>query len=375
MPPTGHAVLSASSAERWIQCPPSALLNAVSEDKGSVYAEEGTAAHALCEAKVLRALGRSEEPDPHDDTYYDETMEECAEAYKDYILDEVAKANCPEVFIEQHVDFSAYVPEGFGTCDCIIISDDSLHIVDFKYGKGVEVAAENNAQLLCYALGAVAMFSDLYEINTVILTIFQPRKSHIDSWDISREDLEGWATSLLAPKAALAIKGEGDFCAGDHCRFCRVRNTCRARAEYNLELAKYDFKMPPELTLQEIEIILDRSAQTKAWLDDIESYALEQALSGVTFERYKVVEGRSNRRYRDEQKAAELVLAAGFDPYKPQEIRGLTDMEKVVGKKKLTELIGDLIYKPRGKPVLVSVSDKRPAYISDAAEDFKEGKV
>lgn len=372
MPPIKHAVLSASSAERWIKCPPSALPNATVEDKGSVYAEEGTAAHALCEAKILRALGMSDEPEPHDETYYNKEMEECAEGYKNFVLDECAKATSPEIFIEQRLDFSEYVPDGFGTGDCVIISEDSLHIIDFKYGKGVEVNAENNAQLMCYALGALAIFSDLYEINDVILTIYQPRKSHIDTWGISREALIDWATSVLAPQAQLASKGEGEYCAGEHCRFCKIKATCRARAEYNLELAKYDFKMPAELTHQEVEIILDKAAQTKAWLDDIEAWALDQALAGTAFERYKVVEGRSNRKYTDEQMVEELILAAGFDPYKPKEIKGITDMEKTVGKKKLTELIGEYIHKPKGKPVLVPITDKRPCYISDAAEDFKD---
>ena len=375
MPPIKHATLSASSSERWIQCPPSALLNAQVEDTGSVFAEEGTAAHALCEAKVRRAAGISNDPDPHDEMYYNEEMEECAEGYKEYVMEQLSIASDPSLFIEQHLDFSEYVPQGFGTGDCVIISDGVLHIIDFKYGKGVEVNAEKNPQLMCYALGALAIFSELYDISQVRLTIYQPRKSHIDTWETDVGGLIEWATRILKPAAELAIKGEGDFCAGDHCRFCKVKATCRARAEYNLTLARYDFAMPAELTQDEIEIILDRATTAKAWLDDIQEYALQQALAGAEYKRYKVVEGRSNRKYRDEQRAAELVLAAGYDPFKPKEIKGLTDMEKTVGKKKLSEILSDCIYKPKGKPVLVPITDKRPPYVSDAADDFKEGEV
>ena len=374
MPPQAHAILSASSAERWLNCPPSALKNAEMEDTTSSYAEEGTAAHALCEWKVRKATEEDfNEPRPESE-YYDTTMEDCSEEYKNYILEMLNKSKSPNIFIEQRLDFSDWVPQGFGTGDCLIISEGELNIIDFKYGKGVEVSAVDNSQLKCYALGAYALFSDLYDIETITLTIFQPRINHIDTWSCDLKHLLDWAEEVLKPTAELAIKGEGELKAGDHCRFCKAKTLCRKRAEYNLSLARYDFAMPDELTDAEIEDVLDKASNFKNWIGDIEEYALNQGLSGHKWERYKVVEGRSNRKFRDPDRVAELILAEGKEPYRPQELKTLTDIEKMLGKKHFSEVLGAFVEKPQGKPTLVPRTDKRDEYIpkNTAAEDFAD---
>lgn len=375
MPPQAHAILSASSAERWLNCPPSALKNAEMEDTTSPYAEEGTAAHALCEWKVRKATEPEfNEPFPSISEYLDTTMEDCSEEYKNYILEMLNKSKSPNIFIEQRLDFSDWVPQGFGTGDCLIISEGELNIIDFKYGKGVEVSAVDNSQLKCYALGAYALFSDLYDIETVTLTIFQPRINHIDTWSCDLKHLLDWAEEVLKPTAELAIKGEGELKAGDHCRFCKAKTLCRKRAEYNLSLARYDFAMPDELTDAEIEDVLDKASNFKNWIGDIEEYALNQGLSGHKWERYKVVEGRSNRKFRDPDRVAELILAEGKEPYRPQELKTLTDIEKMLGKKHFSEVLGAFVEKPQGKPTLVPRTDKRDEYTpkNTAAEDFAD---
>ena len=374
MPPQAHALLSASSAERWIKCPPSALKNAEIEDTGSVYAEEGTAAHALCEWKV-RTATEDDFKDPRPESEYtDQTMEDCSDEYRNYILEELKNAKSPNLFLETRLDFSEWVPEGFGTGDCIIISEDCLHIVDFKYGKGVEVFATGNAQLRCYALGAYTMFKDLYDIDTVEMTIFQPRLNNIDTAIMTVDGLLEWAENKLKPAAELAIKGEGELKAGDHCRFCKAKTLCRKRAEYNLSLARYDFAMPDDLTDAEIEDILDKAANFKTWIGDIEEYALNQALAGHKWERYKAVEGRSNRKFSNPERVAELILAEGKEPYRPQELKTLTDIEKMLGKVKFKEVLGAFVEKPQGKPTLVLRTDKRDEFTpkTTAAEDFSD---
>ena len=374
MPPTNHAILSASSAHRWLECPPSALKNAEVEDTTSPFAAEGTAAHELCEWKVRKATDDNFNDPKPDSEYHDEEMERCSEDYKDYILECLNKAQAPFLCIEKRLDFSEWVPQGFGTGDCIIISDGRLHIIDFKYGKGVQVFAEDNPQLKCYALGAYRLFEDLYDIDTIELTIFQPRLNHIDSWECSVSDLLKWADEVLKPVAELAAKGEGEYKAGDHCRFCKIKTLCRKRAEYNLELARYDFTPPEELTDTEVEAILDLVGQLTDWANGIKDYALEQAVAGHKWERYKIVEGRSNRRFTNTERVAELVLAEGKEPYKPQELKTLTDIEKLLGKKKFTDVLGGFVEKPQGKPTLVLRTDKRPEFVptDTAAEDFSD---
>ena len=371
-----HAYLAASASARWLQCPPSAKLCAQEEDKGSPYAQQGTDAHALCQYMLESALGR-ECLDPTEDLiWYDGEMREAAEGYRDFVLEQIleAKKLCkdPLICVEQVLDFSKWVEHGFGTGDCVIIADDLLHIIDFKYGVGVLVSAEDNPQLKLYALGALDTFGDLYDIRRIKLSIYQPRRANVDSWELSREDLLTWADNTLAPAAKLAYAGEGDFHAGDHCIFCKAKATCRARAEYNLEVAQQDLAEPPTLSEEEIARILTRIDSLISWAEDIKTYALRQALSGTVFPGFKLVEGKSNRRFTDEALAAKIAADAGYEPYE-QKLLGVTAMQKQMGKKRFEELLGSYVTKPRGKPVLAPESDKRNPFNS-AENDFQEEK-
>lgn len=314
-----HAFLSASASHRWLNCPPSAKLCEGIPDQSSTYAQEGTDCHELCAYLVEKAMGRDVKDPTEDLTYYNAEMQNCAEEYCSYVLEqlEVAKKYCadPMVFIEQRLDFSRWVENGFGTGDCIIVADQVLQIIDYKHGLGVLVEAEENSQMMCYALGALETFDGIYDIDQVTMTIFQPRRDNVSSWSCSKKDLLAWANDVLSPTAALAYEGKGDFKAGDHCQFCKVKATCRKRAEFNLEMAKYDFEMPATLDVTEIAAILPRIDQLISWGNDLKDYALVQAQSGTHYEGFKVVEGRSNRKYTDETIVAETVTAAGFDPY------------------------------------------------------------
>lgn len=361
-----HALLSPSASHRWIECPPSVRLTEFMEDKPSPYADEGTLAHSIAENKLNNYLGYTDKSVKCEDT----SMDEYTDDYVAFVAEQMRVLNNPSAFVEQRVDCSKYVPECYGTCDALIISDGVLHICDLKYGTGVKVDAVGNDQLRIYALGAFEMFSCLYDISTVRMSIFQPRLSHSDTWEISIDELQKWADEVLVPAAKQAWNGEGEFKAGDHCRFCKVRKTCRKRAEYNLELARYDFEPPATLDNIEIAAILAKADELVSWVTDVKEYALRQALSGVTYDGFKVVEGRSNRKYTDENAVVETVKAAGFDPYE-HSVLGITAMNALLGKKRFSELLGELIEKPQGKPTLVPMSDKRPA-IHTANEDFKE---
>ena len=254
--------------------------------------------------------------------------------------------------------------------DCVIIADGTLDIVDYKHGKGVEVSAIENPQMMLYALGALELFDGIYDIDTVRMTIFQPRRDNVSVCLMAKDDLLQWAHNDLTYKAKLAYEGSGEFACGDWCRFCKAKAVCRKRAEYNLELAKYDFEMPDTLEDAEIAAILDKADELTAWAADVKEYALRQALSGTEYPGYKVVEGRSNRRYISEESVADAVSQAGYDPY-AKKVLGLTEMQKLLGKKKFDELLGGLIEKPQGKPVLVPLSDKRQP-INTAQNDFKD---
>ncbi len=369
-----HAVLSASSSSRWIQCPPSARLCAATPDEGSPYAKEGTDAHALCEYKVRKAIGLPAE-DPTDNLdYFTQEMATCTDDYCSFVLEQVqeAKELCPDplILVEQRLDFSSWVPHGFGTGDCLIIADGTLHIIDFKYGVGILVEAAHNTQMMCYALGALDTYETIYDIKDIRLTIFQPRRSKISTWEISRDDLMIWAATTLRPAAELAYNGKGNYKAGEHCRFCKARASCRARAEYNLKLAQYDFQMPSSLTETEIAAILPRIDELITWGNDIREYALQKALAGTRYPGYKVVQGKSIRKYSDEQAVASAVTEAGFDPYE-KKLLGITAMTSLLGKKRFNELLGSLVMKPPGKPTLVPDTDKRPE-LNSAEDDFKD---
>lgn len=374
MPPKGHAILSASSANRWLHCPPSARLCESYADKGSDYAAEGTDAHALCEYKLRQALGLLATDPTENLTWFNEEMSDCAAGYAAYVLEQVeaAKQTCadPVVLIEQRVDFSRWVEGGFGTADCIIIADGTLQIIDYKHGLGVLVSAEENPQMQCYALGALELFDGIYDIESVRMTIYQPRRDNVSTYELSKDELYRWADEVLKPTAELAFAGDGNFLCGEWCGFCKAKHDCRARAEANLELARYDFKQPPLLTDEEVEEILSRADDLVSWAADIKEYALRQALSGKKWNGWKLVEGRSNRRYTNDALVASAVESIGFDPYE-HKVLGVTAMQKLLGKSRFDELLAAYIEKPQGKPALVSESDKRPA-INTAKNDFME---
>ena len=276
-----HAVLSASGSHRWLNCTPSARLELEFENTGSEAAREGTAAHALCEHKLKRALHmRSKRPIS---VYDSDEMEECTDAYVDFVMEqyEAAKQICkdPLIFIEQRLDFSCYVPDGFGTGDCLVISDDKLHIIDFKYGIGVLVEAEDNPQMKLYALGALAVYDALYDIKEASMTIFQPRRENVSTWTIPVSELKAWAETELKQRAKMAYDGEGEYLPGEWCTFCRAAVRCRARAEEKLTLAQKEFRMPPLLTDAEIEDILAVLPDLTKWANDITAYALDTAFA------------------------------------------------------------------------------------------------
>ena len=369
-----HAYLSASASHRWLICPPSAKLCAEEPDYGSEYAMQGTCAHELAQYLLEKALGRPCTDPTESLSYYDEEMQEAAEGYRDFVLEQIeeAKKTCrdPMVCVEQVLDFSKWVEHGFGTGDCVIVADELLHIIDLKYGLGVLVHAKENSQLMCYALGALDSFGDLYDIRRVKLSIYQPRRDNVDSWELSLDALMKWAEEILKPASQLAYAGDGEFRAGDHCMFCKVKATCRKRAEYALELAKEELKEPVKLSPEEIAELLPKVETLVSWAEDLKSYALKQALKGTGYPGWKLAEGRSIRRFRDEKTVAKIVTEAGFEPYE-KKLLGITQMTKQLGRKRFEELLKDYVVKPPGKPVLVPESDKRPAY-SAAQIDFKE---
>ena len=374
MPPSEHAVLSASSANRWLHCPPSVRLSEGYMDKASVFAMEGTSAHELCEYKLRSALGMEAENPTENLDFYNTEMEECAEGYATYILElvEKAKETCsdPVVMVEQRVDFSRYVPEGFGTADCIIIADETLNIVDYKHGKGVEVSAEDNPQMKLYALGALELFDCLYDISKVQMTIFQPRLSNVSVFVMDKADLLNWANDELTTKAELAFEGKGELCCGEWCKFCKAKSNCKERARVNMEMAQYEFRKSSLLTDEEVVKILSRIDELTSWASDVKNFALEQAVRGKQWPGWKVVEGRSNRKYTDEGAVAQVVKNAGYNPY-DEKIMGITNMTKMLGKEKFNELLGDFVERPQGKPTLVPEDDNRPR-MNTAKEDFKE---
>lgn len=376
-----HAILSASSASRWMACPPSARLEQNYEKKTSEFAEEGTLAHELGELNLRLKLGEitkrkfnSEFKKIEANELFTKDMPDYIEVYTDTCMEKVseAKAKTKDALfkIEQRLNFAEWVPEGFGTGDFVIIADGTMEICDLKYGKGVPVSAIGNKQMRLYALGAIAEFSFLYDIENVKMTIIQPRLDSISTDEITATDLLDWAEEFVKPTAALAFKGEGKFCAGNHCGFCGAKAVCKARADKNLELAKYEFQDPTTLDNDDIAHILGKADEFIKWAKDVQDFALEQALKGEEFTGFKVVEGRSNRKWTDEKKIGEILLNQGFleSVIYNKKLAGIGAMEKAVGKKEVVNLLGDYIEKPQGKPVLVSDADKRPVFNSVIAD-------
>lgn len=378
-----HALLSASSAHRWLMCPPSAKLEQQFPDEGSSYAAEGTLAHSIAELKVRKQFVEPMGPRKfanalkklQEDSLYQEEMLEHTDRYLDEIkrivLSYPAK---PYVAVEQRLDFSAFVPGGFGTGDCIVIGGDELNVIDLKYGKGVAVEAKDNPQLRLYAVGAVLRYGMLYDIRTVRTTIVQPRLNSVSSEELPKNDLMLWAETLVKPKAVAAAEGKGGYFAGEWCRFCRARTQCKARAMHYLTLDKYEKKDPGLLSDAEIGDILYRAQDLKAWVADLEEYALAQTLSGAEVPGWKAVEGRSLRQFTDQEAAFRALVAAGTPEAMLYERKALTlaAAEKAVGKATFAEICGPYIDKPPGKPTLVPDTDKRPAISNKttAAEAF-----
>ncbi|AUN11224.1 DUF2800 domain-containing protein [Clostridium botulinum] len=380
---TKHAILSASGASRWLACPPSARLEQDFPNKSSEFAKEGTLAHELGELGLKKNLElistrkyNSEVKKVQSDKLFTADMPDYVDMYVETCMEKVAeaKAKTPDALfkIEQRLDFSEWVPDGFGTGDFVIIADGTMEICDLKYGKGVPVSAIENKQMRLYALGAIAEFSFLYDIENIKMTIIQPRLDSISTDEMSVESLLKWAEEELKPIAKLAFEGNGEFCAGDHCKFCRAKAVCKARADKNMELAKYDFQEPNTLDNNDIAFILGKADELVNWAKDVQEYALEQALKGEEFDGFKVVEGRSNRKWTDEEKIGKILLGQGFleDIIYTKKLTGITNMEKAIGKKEVTKLLGDYIIKPQGKPTLATITDKRPVYNS-AEADFK----
>lgn len=372
-----HSLLSPSSSHRWLRCGKSARLEEQFENVTSVFAEEGTAAHELSEHKLRLFLGiETKRPisefDSDDLEYYTDIYVEYA---KEIITEARAKCKDPIILLEQRLDYSCYVAEGFGTGDLVIIADGTLDIVDLKYGKGVAVSAEDNPQMKLYALGALHIFDALYDVGNVKMTIVQPRLDSISTYELPAAELLNWAENELRPKAQLAWNGEGEFVPGEHCKFCRARYTCRARAEEFLNLAKYDFAQPDLLEDDEITEIIQIADRLSTWASEVFTFATDKAIrEGKSWNGFKLVEGRSNRKYTDESAVIASVTAAGYSDIYKKSLIGITDMEKLLGKKKFKELLSNLIEKPAGKPTLVPLSDKRQSLtINNTAEaDFKE---
>lgn len=384
--PEVHARLSASGAKRWMSCPPSVALEEQFPDKGSEYAREGTLAHSLAEVMIRYNAGQIKKTEFNKvlkgiqkDELYTPDMLDYVEEYASLVWEDynAAKKEDSLILVEQRVDFSDYVPEGFGTCDAVIITDGKLHIYDLKYGKGVEVFAQNNPQLRLYGLGAVEAFDLLYDFDVIEMTIIQPRLGNVSTEMMTVEELRDWGRLTVRPLAEKASRGEGEFKPGDHCQFCKAKATCRARAEANMELAKMEFADPELLDDSEIGEVLRVADQLQKWVKDITDYALTEAVNHrKKWDGWKLVEGRSNRKYVDEGKVVDALHEAGYDDaviYK-KELWGITAMEKLIGKKNFSDFLGNLVEKPAGKPVLVPESDKRPELnaIERAKEDFKD---
>lgn len=370
--PTQHALLSASSAHRWLHCTGSPLLEKEFPDTTSVYAQEGTLAHELCELKLKKyttvmpkgAYTRAHNKIMKSELWQNE-MEGTSETYLEYVKSIMLACEiAPAVLIEKRVDFSRYVPEGFGTADCLILAGDTLHVIDYKHGKGVVVDADYNPQMMLYALGAMDELSLLYRFKSVHMVIVQPRVNNISEFTMSADELRDWGESVVKPKAEAAISGNGTFEAGDWCRFCRAKQQCKTRYESNDSLypqlsAQHD---PRLITLDDLGEYLRRGRDMAAWLEDMKEYALSESLAGADVPGWKAVEGRGSRAFTDTDEAVETLVKNGIDESVLYERRVLTlaQMEKAVGKKAFGEIVGNLVVKNPGKPTLVEESDKRP---------------
>lgn len=377
-----HARLNASSSHRWMMCPPSVKLSEQFADKPSPYAEEGTFFHELCELKLHRYLGdmtpealEAQYAAHRDSDFYSDEAESVTDEYAAFCIEtiESVRASCldPLILVEHRLDYSEYVPEGFGTGDLVIVADGVLEVIDFKGGRGVRVEAERNSQLMLYGLGALLEFESLYDIRIVRMTIVQPRLSNLSTYETTADDLIRWAETELRPRALLAYEGKGEFRAGEWCRFCKAKYTCRKRSEYHMRLAERDFRAPDLLTDEEIADILPVAESLHNWVDDLIAYATQLAVDGKTWPGYKLVAGRSVRKYTSEAEVIRAATEAGYTDIYKTTLLGVGDLEKRMGRKKFSEVLGKYVVKPMGAPQLVPESDPRKPY-ADAAGDFSD---
>lgn len=384
---TKHATLSASSAERWINCPGSVHMASLFPSSTSKAAEEGTLAHELAEHLINKQKVKSVEKKIKAFYEANPDVKGSVQEMADYIVPYVeyvnetfrkvqAKDSAAVLLTEQRVDFSEYVPDGFGTSDVVIIGDDEITVVDLKYGKGVEVSAEGNPQIRLYALGAINMFDLMYEFKSVNMVIYQPRRESISQESMSVKDLQEWADEVVKPAAGLALSDKPPYCPGEWCtsHFCPGAGACKARAKYVLELERHSGKDPALLSDAETADCIGRAEDLAKWAKALGAYALDSALNGHAIPGYKVVEGRANRIYKDSDAVAKAVVGAGFDEamiYK-RELIGITDMEKLLTKKKFNEILKDLVIKPQGAPKLVPETDKRAEFKPNIKNEFEE---
>lgn len=385
-----HALLSASAAHRWLVCTASPRLEETLPEKKSNYADEGNLAHDIAELKLKKAFidqmplrtfnSRLKKLQQND--LYQEEMMACTDTYLDYVSGIVHSFSSPPyVAVEKKLDFCAYVPSGFGTGDCIIIGGRTLYVIDYKHGKGVPVSAVDNPQMKLYGLGAWQAYSILYAIDTVKMAIVQPRLDSISEWEISLTDLLTWGEAIK-PIAQAAYEGRGEFVPGEHCRFCRARALCQARADFNLDLEKHNKMKPPILSNADVGEILRRAQDLAAWAKDLEEYALGECLEGREIPGWKAVEGRSVRQFTNQDEAFKVLVTSGTDEAVLYERKPITlaSVEKLLGKKEFQKILGGYVVTPPGKPTLVVESDKRQPITLEtlkrqsAEDDFKEGR-
>lgn len=383
---TQHALLSASGAHKWLRCTASARLEAEFPDTTSEFAREGTLAHSIAELKLRRYAIEPMSPATFTrrmnklkkNPLYQKEMDGYTEEYLDYIKQIMLAYDIkPYIVAEKKVDFSQFVPEGFGTADCLIMTPDALHVVDFKYGKGVPVDAKDNPQLKLYALGALSEYGLLYQFKTIHIHIVQPRLKILGTDTFSRTALTEWGNSVVKPKAKEAFDGPGEFHPGDHCRFCRARAQCKARSEYYAALAETakENANPALITMAELGEYLKKAGALKKWAEDLQAYALSSCLSGKTVPGWKAVEGRGSRVFTSTDEAFKVLTDNGIDEslLYSRVPATLAQTEKIIGKKVFETLLSKYVIKNPGKPTLAPESDKRKAIsnVVSAKDIFK----
>jgi hypothetical protein len=382
-----HALLSASGASRWLNCTPSPRLEEAFPNESSSFAEEGTLAHELAELRLKwhlelitgRAYELTKEQTIEVSEYYSLDMMDFVDKHIDYVMEEYHSAKRKDklavILIEERVDITHIIENGFGTCDVIIIANGIMEVIDLKYGLGVRVDAENNSQLKLYALGALEAYNFLYDVHTVKLTVTQPRMDSISSWEITAEDLMEWGETVVKPTAKIAYEGGGEQKPGDWCRFCKASPRCKAQSDLALEAAKRAFTEPQLLSDDELIEIYAKIPNIEKWFKDVSGYMYKEAMDGKAWEGYKIVDGQARRQWTDEEAVKEVLHGNyKFDEYTNTKVKGIGDIEKLVGKKNFPVMLGELCKAVKTTPSLVPVSDERPAmekieYFADDLED------